>query len=270
MSEKQSGNMKECLVMMPFTEPAGYAQGHFKRVYDYLIKPACEKAGFKAKRVDENAKTSLIVLDILNMILDCEMAICDLSSRNPNVFYELGLRQAFDKKCVLIIDSKTDRPFDTSMLRTTTYDESLRIDLINEKVEELTNAIKETYNNRTSDGNSLVQLLSVKSGAKIPEKREMNEDLSIVLNAIQGLSAKFGTKRQQDSSAGNSFTLPNGDVLSRNEDLFTIRESGLNDRYGHVEDVGSSYVLILEDNGKLSMVRKDDIEFWKDKSIYPF
>lgn len=81
MSEKQSDKIKECLVMMPFTDPNGYSVGHFKRVYDYLIKPACEKAGFKAKRVDENNKTSLIVLDILDMILDCDMAICDLSSK---------------------------------------------------------------------------------------------------------------------------------------------------------------------------------------------
>lgn len=37
MSEKQSDKIKECLVMMPFTDPNGYSVGHFKRVYDYLI-----------------------------------------------------------------------------------------------------------------------------------------------------------------------------------------------------------------------------------------
>ncbi len=270
MSEKQSDKIKECLVMMPFTDPNGYSVGHFKRVYDYLIKPACEKAGFKAKRVDENNKTSLIVLDILDMILDCDMAICDLSSRNPNVFYELGIRQAFDKKCVLIIDTKTDRPFDTSMLRTTTYDESLRIDLINEKVEELANAIKETYTNKISDGNSLVQLLSVKSGAKIPEKREISGDLSIVLNAIQNLSVQLGSKKQKEITTGNSFVLPNGENLTAGDDVFAFREEGMNEFFAHVEDVGSSYVILSDGKGNQSINRKDNLVFWKDKSVYPF
>ena len=56
-------------------------------------------------------------MDILQQILACDMAICDLSSRNPNVFYELGFRQAFDKKTVLMIDDKTIRPFDISAIR---------------------------------------------------------------------------------------------------------------------------------------------------------
>ena len=267
LQEEQS---KICMVMMPFSDPTGYQQGHFKRVYDYLIRPACEKAGFKAKRVDENAKTSVIVLDILNMILDCDMAICDLSARNPNVFYELGFRQAFDKKCVLIIDSKTDRPFDTSMLRTISYDESLRIDLIKEKVDELSIAIKETYENRAEDGNSLVQLLAIKSGAKIPDKKLMNSDLGIVLSAIQGLSSKIDSPQLLSSKNDNYFKLPNGEILNKGDDVYVDSEKGTINRYGIVEDITDRYVIISTVRGDVETISKNELKFWSDKSQYPF
>ena len=267
IQEEQS---KICMVMMPFSDPNGYQQGHFKRVYDYLIKPACERAGFKAKRVDENAKTSLIVLDILNLILDCDIAVCDLSSRNPNVFYELGFRHAFDKKSVLIIDSITDRPFDTSMLRTITYDESLRIDLINEKVEELSDAIKETYENKINDGNSLVQLLSVKSGAKILDKKIMNTDLGIVLNAIHSLSSKIDSPTYFNPRKEETFPLPNGEFLSIDQDFFIVNSRGEHDLYGKVIGLTNRYVLVKNIKGVIESISRNDIKYWEDKSQFPF
>lgn len=266
---KQEEKSKVCMVMMPFSDPVGYQQGHFKRVYDYLIKPACEKAGFIAKRVDENAKTSVIVLDILNMLLDCDIAICDLSSRNPNVFYELGFRQAFDKKSVLIIDSKTDRPFDTSMLRTITYDESLRIDLIKDKVGELSSSIIETYENTTNDGNSLVQLLSVKSGAKIPDKKQMNSDLSIVLSAIHNLSSKIDLPKMPLVNKEETFQLPNGENVTKDMELFVVNSRDVRDYYGKVIDITSRYIII-EKQGVIETASRNDLQYWKDKSIYPF
>lgn len=93
---------KNCFVIMPISDTDGYDKGHFNRVYEHLIKPACEEAGFEPIRADDTSKANMIMIDILQKILECDMAICDLSSRNPNVFYELGLRQAFNKKLFLL------------------------------------------------------------------------------------------------------------------------------------------------------------------------
>ena len=221
VSQKDAA-LKDCFVMMPFSEPSGYQKDHFKRVFDYLIKPACAKAGFKAKRVDENSKTGIIMLEILDMIVDCDLAICDMSSRNSNVFYELGLRQAFDKKCVLIKDNKTDYPFDVNMLRTVEYDASLRIDIIQEKVDELADAIKETAENSKPDGNSLVQLLSIKKPAKFSELKEMDNNMAIVLNAIQSLSSKIDSvkKSVSNSSVPSPIVLPNQEIVFVGDKLY--------------------------------------------------
>lgn len=124
--------LKKCFVIMPISDVEGYQKGHFDRVYEFIIKPACRQAGYEAIRADVTAKTNVIIVDILKNVYDCEMAICDLSARNPNVFYELGFRQAFNKKTVLMIDEKTTRPFDISAIRSFQYESSLRIDLVNE------------------------------------------------------------------------------------------------------------------------------------------
>ena len=123
---------KICFVIMPISDIDSYPTGHFKRVYEHLIKPACIKAGFKAIRADDVQKTNIIIVDVLQKILSAEMSICDLSSRNPNVLYELGIRQAFGLPITLIKDNKTPRIFDIQGIRDLEYDENLRVDIIEE------------------------------------------------------------------------------------------------------------------------------------------
>lgn len=106
--------LKKCFVIMPISDVPDYPPGHFNRVFNHIIVPACKQVGYKAIRADVTSKTNVIIADILKHAVSCDMAICDLSSRNPNVFYELGFRQAFDKKTVLMIDERTERPFDIS------------------------------------------------------------------------------------------------------------------------------------------------------------
>lgn len=263
-STQEEKVIKECFVMMPFSEPAGYQKDHFKRVFDFLIKPACEKAGFKAKRVDENSKTGIIMLEILDMLVECDIAICDMSSRNPNVFYELGLRQAFDKKCVLIKDEKTDYPFDVNMLRTVDYDSSLRIDLIQEKVEDLALAIKETADNTSPDGNSLVHLLSIKKPAKINELVEMDNSMAIVLNAIQSLSSKIdAVKKPPVQNKFGPLTLPNKEVVYVGERLYTKGDDFINDEFGIIRSFSEKEVIVEQTNGVLTSLPLSESNLWE-------
>lgn len=110
-----------CFVLMPITDPEGYVKGHFKHVCDDIIAPACEKAGFKALRADQVKQSNLIHLDVLQKLLEAPMAICDLSSRNPNVLFELALRQAFEKPVALVQEVGTPAVFDISPFRYVEY-----------------------------------------------------------------------------------------------------------------------------------------------------
>lgn len=179
---------KICFIIMPIADINGYDNGHFLRVYNHLIKPACELAGFTPVRADDVSSSHMIVVDILKKIVESDLAICDLSARNPNVLYELGLRQAFNKKTVLIKDNKTENIFDVQGFRYAGYDSGLRIDNVKNEVTKLANALKETYN-ATDDINSIVQLLKIEP-AKIEQKTELSEGDTILFRAINELTKK--------------------------------------------------------------------------------
>ncbi|MGC1861546.1 MAG: hypothetical protein WA733_10585 [Methylocystis sp.] len=165
-------DLRSCFVIMPISDPPHYlasrGQGHFKRVFDGLIHPAAGKAGFDAKLATDTAASNIIHLDVLENILNAEVVICDISSLNANVMFELGLRQAFDKPVILLKDELTNNPFDVSPLRHVKYDSSLRFDLLEEAVKSLTQSIHETIA-EGGKGNSLVQLLKIKEAAALPK-----------------------------------------------------------------------------------------------------
>lgn len=169
----------------------GYASGHFGRVYEHIIKPSCEIAGFKPLRADDIMTTNYIALDIIKNIIECEMAICDLSSRNPNVLYELGIRQSFNLPVTLIKDKKTKRVFDIQGFRDIEYDESLRIDTVETTIQDLSEVIKNTYDNKQSEINSLVSLLGIEP-AKLTEKKKISTDTELILNSLSIIDKRLG------------------------------------------------------------------------------
>ena len=109
---------EKCFVIMPISDQGDYSKGHFQKVFEQIFKPAIWDAGYEAYRVDQDKISSPIINKIFEAIQDCPMALCDLSNRNPNVLYELGLRQAYDKPVVLVQDEKNPRIFDVSGINT--------------------------------------------------------------------------------------------------------------------------------------------------------
>ncbi|MEK4110709.1 hypothetical protein ABIC86_001754 [Paenibacillus sp. DS2363] len=191
--EAKKEELKTCFIVMPISNADGYDTGHFNRVYDYIIKPACAAAGFKPSRADDTKHTNTIILDILDQIVKADMVLCDLSSKNPNVMYELGIRQAFNLPVVLIKDNATPRVFDTSALRDIEYDQTLRIDNVNSVVDRLTEALKETYRMKDDDTHSLISMLNIEP-ATLPEKKEISADTAILLDAINTMKSELSLR----------------------------------------------------------------------------
>lgn len=182
---------------MPISDPEPYPLGHFKRVYQHVVKPACEGAGYKPMRADNVQATNHIVIDILRRILAADIAICDLSSKNPNVLYELGIRQAFNLPVVLIKDVRTERIFDIQGLRDIEYDENLRIDTVQAVVTALQATLINTSKLDKGDVNSVIQLLGVKPPS-LPSV-EVSKDTSLVLEAISDLAKRISRIEDQGS-----------------------------------------------------------------------
>lgn len=175
---------------MPITDRSPYEDGHFKIVYDHLIKPACLLAGFTPIRSDEIKNTNFIVKDILKRLLNSPMAICDLSGQNPNVLFELGIRQSFNKPVTIIKDLITPRIFDIDGLRCLDYNENLRVDQINSSVNLIADTLKNTYESRKNQENSLIHSLSIKP-AKLLNDQILSNDTTVLLQSINSLKDQF-------------------------------------------------------------------------------
>jgi hypothetical protein len=105
-----------CFVMMPFSSPHG-------DYYKTIFKPAIEKAGLTPRRADDDIfATGKIMEQIWSGIQQAKVLIAELTSRNPNVFYELGIAHALDKPVVLISSNQEDVPFDLQHIRVIYYD----------------------------------------------------------------------------------------------------------------------------------------------------
>lgn len=179
MSKKDK--MKDCFIISPIADPDGYPAGHFKHIYENIIKPACELSTVAPIRADDVKQTNLIHLDILQKLIDSPIAICDLSTRNPNVLFELGIRQAFDKPVVLIQEKGTPKIFDITPLRYLEYSKEMRYHDVLKSQKELSEAIDATIASDGASGNvnSIVKLMALSQPASIPDiQGETKEDFA--------------------------------------------------------------------------------------------
>jgi hypothetical protein len=187
-----------CFILMPITDPEGYEKGHFRTVYEDIFRPACEKAGFMAVRADDVGQANLIHLDILQKLIDCPMALCDLSGQNSNALFELGLRQAFDKPVVLVQETGTPQIFDIAPLRYFEYRGNLQYRDVLEDQDKIANAIKLTQEaSRTGQGvNSIVKLLSLTHPAALTRIGESDKDsawLQIIMAELKSMRTEIRT-----------------------------------------------------------------------------
>jgi len=79
--------------MMPFGE-------WFDRYYQEIYVPAIKEAGFERVRADELFTTGSAVEQMWEQIEKAKLLLADLTGKNPNVFYELGLAHAARKPVV--------------------------------------------------------------------------------------------------------------------------------------------------------------------------
>jgi ClpX C4-type zinc finger len=104
-----------CFYLGPFMEP-------FNAVYKDHIAPELARNGFSVQRADEIFSTGPIVDDIWEGINSAEFLIADLSGKNPNVMYEVGMAHTIGKRVLLLSQSVQDIPFDLRHWRCLIYE----------------------------------------------------------------------------------------------------------------------------------------------------
>jgi hypothetical protein len=215
---------KACGIIMPIADSADYPLGHWRDVYAILCE-AIDQTEFEPKLVSEDLAVGLIHDRIVTNIYNNEIVVCDVSSKNPNVMFELGLRLAFDKPTIIIKDESTGYSFDTGVIEHLNYPSSLRFGEIVKFKEELIKRINATYK-KSSDADYSPFLKSFGKKIKpasiqtteIPEGKYILEQLEDLRKQLQNsmsflieknaLSAAYVHPRRVDLGSGYT---PNDD-----------------------------------------------------------
>jgi hypothetical protein len=116
-TELTSEKKEICFVIMPF---GGWPDDY----YDSIYSPAITSMNLEPHRADDLFRPSTITNDIWSYTKSAKLLLADLTGKNPNVFYELGLAHALAKPVILIAASMEDIPFDLRALRIIIYDKN--------------------------------------------------------------------------------------------------------------------------------------------------
>lgn len=130
-----SNTEKMCFVLMPFSKV-------FNNQWQLAFKPAIKDAGMRPWRGDEKSLgTNTIMNDVTRSISEAELIIADLTGKNPNVMYELGLAHAAKKPVIMLTQDEKDIPFDIMHIRYLKYDDRDLSGLRNQLLERIVNTL---------------------------------------------------------------------------------------------------------------------------------
>lgn len=192
MEKKQSeeGEKKDyCGIIMPISTIDECDEKHWVDVKK-IISEAIKKAGFEPRLVSDSDDCSVIQKNIVQNLYDDKIVVCDVSGKNPNVMFELGMRLAFDKPVIIVIDDKTLYSFDTSVIEHITYPRNLDYYAIIDFEDTLSKKISATIESYKDPNYStfLKQFARIRP-AKIEDRNGTTQD--ILLSKIEELDNKI-------------------------------------------------------------------------------
>ena len=107
-------NQKRCFVIMPFSQTSDeHAEEYWNKHFESFLKPLIRECG-DLEIVRSEALRGDILKQIIQNLYDSDIVVADLTDKNPNVFWELGVRQSFRYGTITIAEERTDIPFDVS------------------------------------------------------------------------------------------------------------------------------------------------------------
>jgi len=208
-----------CLIIMPFDKKKD-ATGRvieFEVVYQRLIVPAVEAAGLQPVRADEERTGCLVQRSALERLRLCDYAMADLSTGDPKVFYELGVRQAVHPNETVLLHAAggAQLPLDVSDMAAVPYrvspqglpvNEAKYRALITERLREVMGGSVKSKVYRTVQGfptDLPRELETIGAGQRyLAEfKRRLNLAKLQGVAAVRGVEAELGPAGEADHGA---------------------------------------------------------------------
>jgi hypothetical protein len=235
-----------CGIVMPISSLDGCSEDHWAEVHD-ILDEAIEEAGFDANLVSNADDVGIIQKRIIQNLYDNPIVICDVSGKNPNVMFELGLRLAFDRPTIIIKDDKTSYVFDTAPIEHLEYPRDLRFSKIVVFKATLADKIKSTHQKASNDPEytTFLKHFGEFKVAKIEKKEVPGQEF--ILDELRSLRLAIG-RLDRRGSLGEKVERLNGPKL----DICCgegLSKKGLRVVMNKLADDPRISALVLKDHG---------------------
>lgn len=173
----------KAFVLMPF-------DGEFDDIYDFLIHAPLSEAGYDVKRADDILNQGNILEDIIQSIINSDLIVADLSTANPNVYYELGIAHSHRKNVIMLTQNVEELPFDLRSYRIIPYSNHFaKMDEARRQIQKL---IKDVLDGNVKFGNPITDFNSSGSASPSPSSNmqpqvapEGQDDLGLIDYTIE-------------------------------------------------------------------------------------
>lgn len=157
------GDLPLCFVIMPFRADLNF-------FYLYLRRHLQEKHRLRVERGDHRILTIPLLEKIRGQIQEAEVVIADITGRNPNVFYELGMSHSAEKPVILLTQDPIEEvPSDIRHFEFIRYDLTKDVEVLTK----LDNAIRHVFGARYealySQALELLREFNRSTGLALPE-----------------------------------------------------------------------------------------------------
>ena len=203
-------NQPTCFIAMPISTPEHLVKeydndsDHFAHVLSELFIPAIEAAGMKPiTPVSQGAEN--IHAEVIEALQSADLVLVDLSSLNPNVFFEFGVRTSLNKPTCPVREEKTTRiPFDTTTLNTHMYRPQLQSWITKTEIPKLTEHLRVSLE-KSKGKNALWKYFGFKQTAEVPKAPHGTDDkLDLLISLVerQERTLQHADRLEETSSRG--------------------------------------------------------------------
>jgi len=202
---------KTCFIICPIDKEDSDIRKNSDLVLKYIIEPVIKEFNYIPERADRMNEMGMITFQIIDQLIESPLVIADLTKNNANVFYELAVRHAMKKPCILLITERQETPFDLKDMRIISYDVN-NLEKVDEAKKRLHEQIESMDHTKFKNFNPITLAYSYKKLARSLEDIEHAEDdiLTQIVGSITDFNSTINEMRREIFNLNNRFSYLEG------------------------------------------------------------
>ncbi len=117
-------NKRSVFVIMPFSATETCTEDQWTEIYEEVFRPAIEDCNYLCERAVPS--TGSLIKSIVERLSKSTIVLADITDRNANVLYELGVRHAVSRRTIIVSQKLDHIPSDLKGYWSITYGTSPR------------------------------------------------------------------------------------------------------------------------------------------------